>query len=239
MIARIATCWVTVTSLAIAQNPAGAPVAPKQAEYMVESGTKIPLGLINSVSSKSSLPGDRVYLRTVFPILVAGKVVIPPGSYVAGTVTSVKRPGKVKGRGELYLRFDSLMLPNGVVRDFRSRMGGLEGQNPGQLDRDEGKVTGDGSKGRDAMAIGQAAGWGTVAGGIGGHGTGAAIGAAAGATAGLIGVLFTRGPDAMIERGSVVEMVLDRNVKFNTEELNFPATEAAVMPPIAPPPSRP
>src|ERR1700719_2612607 len=89
--------------------------------FVVEPGTHVPLSLINSVSTRNSVPGDRVYLETVFPILVDGKIVIPPGSYVAGTVTQIKRPGRVKGRGELYVRFDSLTLPNGVTRDFRAR----------------------------------------------------------------------------------------------------------------------
>src|SRR5260370_42136090 len=82
-------------------------------EYTVDPGTRIPLNLINSVSTKNAAEGDRVYLETVFPILSGGKIVIPPGSYVAGTVTEVKRPGRVHGRGELYIRFDSLTLPNG------------------------------------------------------------------------------------------------------------------------------
>src|SRR5262245_42743024 len=82
-------------------------------EYTVASGTKIPLSMINSVSTKTAAEGDRLYLETVFPIMVNGRIVIPPGSYVAGTVTQVKRPGRVKGRGELYVRFDSLTLQNG------------------------------------------------------------------------------------------------------------------------------
>src|SRR5688500_8884900 len=77
-------------------------------EFTVLPGTKIPLSMINSVSTKTAAEGDRIYLETVFPILVDGRVVIPPGSYVAGTVTQVKRPGRLKGRGELYVRFDSL-----------------------------------------------------------------------------------------------------------------------------------
>src|SRR4029079_10982183 len=90
--------------------------------YLIEAGTKVPLALINSVSTKHSAEGDRVYLETVFPIVTNGRIVIPPGSYVAGTVTEVKRPGRVKGRGELFLRFDSLTLPNGITRDFRARI---------------------------------------------------------------------------------------------------------------------
>jgi type IV secretory pathway VirB10-like protein len=103
--------------------------------YLVETGTRIPLSMINSVSTKHAAVGDRIYLETVFPIMSDGRIVIPPGSYVAGTVTSVKRPGRVKGRGELYVRFDSLTLPNGVSRDFRARIGSLDGR-AGELDND-------------------------------------------------------------------------------------------------------
>src|SRR5687767_6596548 len=81
--------------------------AEESVNFTVDPGTRVPLSLINSVSTKHAAEGDRVYLETVFPILVDGRIVIPPGSYVAGTVTQVKRPGRLKGRGELYLRFDS------------------------------------------------------------------------------------------------------------------------------------
>src|SRR5579862_2023767 len=102
------------SSLATIVIGCGMVLAQEPAAYVVASGTRIPLGLINTVTTKNAAEGDRVYLETVFPILANGRIVIPPGSYVAGTVTEVKRPGRVKGRGELYLRFDSLTLPNGV-----------------------------------------------------------------------------------------------------------------------------
>jgi type IV secretion system protein VirB10 len=50
---------------------------------------------------------------------------------------------------------------------------------------------------------------------------GAGIGAAAGATAGLLGVLLSRGPDAVLARGSTVEMVLDRPLSFDASEVDF------------------
>jgi len=50
---------------------------------------------------------------------------------------------------------------------------------------------------------------------------GTGIGAAAGATVGLIGVLFTRGPEAVLAKGSTVEMVLDRKCDFNDEDNTF------------------
>src|SRR5690349_10457974 len=113
-----------------------APTQPDRAgSYVVNTGTTVPLSLINSISTKHSAAGDRVYLETSFPVLVNGRIVIPVGSYVAGTVTQLKKPGRMKGRGELYVRFDSLTLPNGVTRDFRARLGGVDGQTSGELDR--------------------------------------------------------------------------------------------------------
>jgi hypothetical protein len=204
-----------------AETPAGAK-NPDQSTFTVQPGTKIPLSMINSVSTKQAVEGDRVYLETVFPILVDGRVVIPPGSYVAGTITESKRPGRVKGRGELYVRFDSLTLPNGVTREFRSRIGSLDGRANEELDRGEGKIKGEGDKSGDAAAIGGAAATGTMIGGLAGRsGMGAGIGAAAGATAGLVGVLLSRGPDAVLAKGTTLEMVLDRPLTFESAELDF------------------
>ena len=135
-----------------------------------------------------------------------GRIVIPPGSYVAGTVTQVKRPGRVKGRGELFLRFDSLTLPNGVTRDFRARVAGVDGRASEEFDKSEGTIKSEGNKSGDARSVGEATAAGTsigvIAGGAAGHyGMGAGIGAAAGATAGLMGVLLSRGPDAVLRQG--------------------------------------
>lgn len=210
------------------EKPAGWKEAPQQAagDYVVEPGTRVPLSLINSVSTKHSAQGDRIYLETVFPILVNGKIVIPPGSYVMGTVTQVKRPGRVKGRGELYVRFDSLTLPNGVTRDFRARVGAMDGRASEDFDRTEGKISSEGNKSGDARNVGEAAATGASVGVIAGaasgnYGMGAGIGAAAGATAGLVGVLLSRGPEAVLARGTTLEMLLDRPLHFDNAELDF------------------
>lgn len=220
------------------QESAAPKPEPQTAEpriYTVPEGTKVPLQLINSVSTKTAATGDRVYLQTAFPVLSGGRIVIPPGSYVTGTVTHVKRGGRVKGRAELYVRFDSLTLPNGVTRDFRAGVHSLDAANPGRVDRTEGKVEGESNKTGDAIKVGEAAGWGTMVGGVAARsGKGAGIGAAAGAAAGLVGVMLTRGPDAILERGSTVEMVLDRTLKFEESELEgLPSAGArtAIVPP--------
>ncbi len=196
------------------------------AEFLVEAGTRVLLRLTNSVNTKHTATGDRVYLETAFPIYVHGHLVIPRGSYVAGTVTDSHQAGRVKGRSGLSLRFESLTLPNGVVRDFRSRPGSVDTK--GNLDRSEGKIEGEGNKGGDARTVGKTtaagAGIGTVVGGASGHyGMGAAVGAAAGAAAGLAGVLSSRGPDVVLPRGTTMEMVLDRDLRFTEAELRTPS----------------
>jgi hypothetical protein len=206
--------------------PTRTPAATKPGDFVVAVGTRIPLSMINSISTKTAAQGDRVYLETVFPILVNSHVVIPPGSYVSGTVTDVKRPGRVKGRGELYVRFDALTLPNGVTRDFRARMGGLDGRAPETLDKAEGKIKGEGDKAGDVRTVGESAGVGATVGGLAGAaaghaGMGAGIGAAAGLAAGLVGVLLTRGPDAVLAKGTSMEMVLDRPLDFSLAEIDF------------------
>ena len=217
---------ILMAACAVLAEDAPAKPEAKTGEVVIVPGTKIPLGLINSVSTKHSQVGDRVYLETVFPVMVNGHIAIPPGSYVAGTVTQLKRPGRVKGRAELFLRFDSLTLPNGVTRDFRARLGGIDGRGGEELDRQEGKIRGESNKAGDAATIGETAAAGAsvgaIAGGVNGHyGMGAGIGAAAGAAAGLMGVLLSRGPDAVLAKGSTIEMVTDRPIIFQASELSF------------------
>ncbi|MES1260143.1 MAG: hypothetical protein ABUS49_00300, partial [Acidobacteriota bacterium] len=140
--------------------------------------------------------------------------------------------GKVRGRGELYVRFDSITLPNGVTRDFRSRLGGIDARGSEHLDKKEGMIQADSNKGGDARTIGEGAAAGASIGAIAAAGAGhsglvAVIGGAAGAAAGLAGVLFTRGPDAILAKGSTIEMVLDRPLVFDAAEVNFATTQGS------------
>jgi len=167
-----------------------------------------------------------VYLESVYPVVVNGKIVIPPGTYVSGRVTSVKRPGRVKGKGELYVRFEQIILPNGIIRDLTGSVGALDGRSPEGFDREEGRISSEGNKGGDARTVGEStatgASIGVIAGAAGGNaGLGVGLGSAIGATAGLIGVLASRGPDAILEKGTQLDMVLDRGLVFKDENLEF------------------
>lgn len=45
------------------------PAAEKAAEkqYTLDPGTRIPMTMLNSISTKHAMEGDRVYLETLFP----------------------------------------------------------------------------------------------------------------------------------------------------------------------------
>jgi type IV secretion system protein VirB10 len=113
-----------------------------------------------------------------------------------------------------------------VTRDFRARVGSVDGRASEEFDKTEGKIKSEGNKAGDARSVGEAtaagASVGVIAGGATGHyGMGAGIGAAAGAAAGMMGVLLSRGPDAVLAKGSTIEMVLDRSLYFSDADLNF------------------
>ena len=201
------------------------PAASAPVEFIIQPGTRIPLALRNTVDTKHSRDGDRIYLETVEPVAMEGRIVIPRGSFVNGTVTQSKRAGHGKGKSELYIRFDTLILPNGITRDFRSRLGSADAAE-GQVDRKEGKVTGERDKAGDARTVAQGTGIGASIGGIAGAAsghtvTGLGVGAAAGAAAGLATIFGKRGPDASLPRGTIVEMILDRELHFTSAELRF------------------
>ncbi len=184
----------------LAKRPA--PGAPP--DVTVPSGTRVLLSLINEVNTKHTKEGDHVYLRTASPVAVSGRVVIPRGSDVEGIVTRAKQAGKVVGKGELYIRFDSLILPNGVSRDFRARP-------PGE----EGKVEG-GGKSADGRTVMEGAGIGATVGAITRGLGGAAVGGVGGA---LAGVLLSRNQNVVLPAGTHLEMVLDRDLVFHPDEL--------------------
>jgi hypothetical protein len=190
--------------------------ASEPGTYQVERGVQIPLSLVNDVSTANSIAGDAIFLRTAFPVASEGRMVIPPGSWVTATITEVKRARRGQRRGELHVRFDSLLLANGVSRKLHGDLGAphrVVGAAPDKI--------------AAARTIGVMATTGASVGPIaqiasGSFGYGGLIGgAAAGAAAGAVLVLTARGAEARIARGSLVVMVLDEPLTFSAAELDF------------------
>ncbi len=200
------------------------------------AGTHIPLVLHNAVSTRSARPGDPVYFETLFPIMIDGKVVIPAGSYISGEITESKRPGRVKGRGELMMKLTELILPNAYMVNLNA-VPSNAGSGGNETTDKEGKIIADSNKGSDIGTIAKTTGAGA---GIGGLATqsakGVGIGAGIGAAAGLAAVLLTRGPEAELPRGSTVEAVIDRSILLDADKVQFTGPGQASA--LAGPPNR-
>lgn len=204
-----------------AAAPAPAPRPPATAGQIitVPAGTRIAVILENGISTATAKPGDSVYFRTSFPITMNNKVVVPVGSYLRGEIVEAKRPGRVKGRGQFRLRLNTLVLPNGYTVDLNAEPHSTDG---GQTRTDsEGKITGPGGKGKDAGTVATTTVTGAGIGAIAGGGKGAGIGAGIGGVAGLAAVLLSRGPEAQLPRGSTMDLVLERDLQLDADQIHY------------------
>jgi hypothetical protein len=217
-------------------NATPPPAVPANAKVEVPGGTHIPLVLHNAISTRSARPGDPVYFETLFPVMIDGHVVIPAGSYVSGEVSESKRPGRVKGRGELMIRLKTLILPNAYMVNLNA-VPSNAGTGGNETTDNEGKIIGDSNKGGDVGTIAKTTAAGAGIGAIAGRGAaGAGIGAGVGAATGLLAVLLTRGPEAELPRGSTVEAVLDRAIVLDADKVQFTSPGQAST--LAGPPNR-
>jgi len=220
------------SSASPALAPAPAPIAP----IIVPTGTRLPLILHNAITTRNAQPGDPVYLETLFPIVQNDKILIPAGSYVQGEILEAKRPGRVKGRGELRLRLTTMILPNGYTVSFTAVPSNAGTGGNESVDK-EGTMKGDTNKAGDAGTVIADTGVGTAIGGIAGRsGEGAGIGAGAGLAAGLITVLLTRGPELELPRGTTLDVVLDRDLRLDASKITF--TDPGKASTLAGPPNR-
>jgi len=218
---------------------APSPTPDQKKTYTVPAGTKVLLQLRSAINTKSAKPGDSVYLSSTFPVVVGTRVMIPTGVYVQGTVDRVVRAGRVKGRAQLDMHFTSIIFPNGTVVEIPGLVNSLPGaRNQSVKDDGEGTIEQAGDKGRNAGKTAEIAiPTGGTVGSIGGLGTGHPLaGGVAGIGAGLATVglvsLFTRGADVNIESGTQLEMILQRPLILEEENVNAaaPGTAPVLVP---------
>lgn len=206
--------------------------APADGRLVVPANTTIPLELRNTVSSRTAHPGQAIYCTTIYPITVKNRIIIPVGSYVKGQVTEVTRPGRVKGRAELGVRFDEITLPNGVTKALpRATLSGFGSKGNEEFSPKEGKIEGESTKAKDAEVVAITAAEGAGIGSVAGissrrSGTGAGIGGAGGALGGLVYVLASRGKDVVLAQGTNLELSLAFPLSYEPDEIESPSSES-------------
>ena len=235
--ALIGLTVVTFAVLSLAQQAASPPATEVPAvnlpRIVVPSGTTIPVELRNTINTRTAQVGQAIYCQSIYPITLGDRIVIPAGTYLKGAVTQVIRPGRVKGRAQIGLRFDTITLPSGVTRPVRGTLSGFSSTGNEDFKPEEGRIKGETSKGQDAGKIATTATQGAIIGGWGSRsGKGAGIGAAAGGVGALIWVLASRGRDVVLPTGTNLELQLSTPLSFDRDETEAPTYRGG---PVIPP----
>lgn len=192
----------------------------------IPAGTKIPLSLKQAISTRNAREGDAVYAETAFPYVMDGRVIVPAGSYIQGTIAHVQRAGHGHGRAEILMHFTSMIYPSGYTVMLPGSIQNTPGADNNSVKDQEGTVQQDsdtGKKVEDAAkggAIGTMAG--ATAGGLATGGlNGARVGAGAGAAAGIAWALLKRGNDVKLDVGTSIEMEIQRPVTVDAGRISM------------------
>lgn len=89
---------------------APAPEKVPPVEVTVPAGTAVSIRLASGLSTETATEGDAVEGEVAQAVVVGGRTVIPAGAMATGSVTDVVRPGRVKGRARLAVRFTGVTI---------------------------------------------------------------------------------------------------------------------------------
>ena len=166
---------------------------PQFEEVILPASAVIGLQVETATSTEKARVEDRVDARVSRDVMAAGRVAIPAGSRVIGSVTLVERGGKVKETARLGIRFHTLVLADGTEVPLHTE----------QVIR-----LGDSPASSSSKKIGGAAVGGAILGAILGGGKGAAAGGAIGAGAGTAAVMAGDRSAASLRQGEYLNVKL-------------------------------
>jgi hypothetical protein len=171
-------------------------------------GTQVNVQLISTLSTSADRSGDTFTAQVEDSIFAKGIEAVPAGSTLRGHVTFVKPPGRVKGKAEMRLVADAIVLKDGREYTFSGQL--TDGNDPSvKVNGNEGTIQGKGkSKTQAAKEAGIGAAAGAGVGAIGAGGTGALYGAGIGALAGLIHTLAKHHKNVVLQPGTPLVFVL-------------------------------
>lgn len=173
---------------------------PANGSFIIPDNTMLVATLDNDLSTQTAREGDRFTLTVRDPAQYAGAV-------IEGTVGQINRSGRISGRSQMNLNFDTIRLRDGSSYRFSGIIDSVRTTNGEQARVDnEGAVQeGGSSRGQttaERAAIGTAVG--AIIGAIAGGGKGAAIGALLGAGGGAGSVYIQGADDLNLNSGTEV-----------------------------------
>ena len=184
------------------KTPVQKPVAPKPAApapLMMAAGTRVPATASDTISTRTAKAGD-AFTATVSQDVKnpAGRVVIPAGATVSGTITAANPAPNPNSTGKIELAVTSVMV-RGASYAIDASVVGMDTIMKGR-----------GVTKADAAKVAGGAVAGAIVGKLLGKNTkGAVIGGAAGAAAGAAAARQSRDIDVVIPKGAAITIQLN------------------------------
>ena len=186
------------------RDAAGVAASRVVRQVTIPAGTTLRLRVNRGFGSDISRVEDPVSATLARSVVIGGRAVLPAGSSASGFVSEATRPGKVKGRGRVAVRFTRI-TPASDTASYTMHTRSWIAVAPA-------------TKKKDALTIALPAAGGAGLGALIVGKKGAGIGAAIGGGAGTAAVLTTRGKDVRVGRGAVLSVRLNSPLTINVDE---------------------
>lgn len=165
-------------------------------DFVVPNGTRLVATLNTALSTRTTQNGDRFTMEVTSPAQYRGAI-------IEGTVAQAERSGRVSGRAEMGLNFETIRLRNGQTYRFTGLIDSVRNANGDTVGiNNEGAVRDGNQTTKTATRAGIGAALGALIGAIAGGGSGAAIGAGVGAGAGAGSVILQGRDDLRLDTGT-------------------------------------
>jgi hypothetical protein len=203
-IAAIGACRDKSVQAAEAEKAARAAAPAAPASWTLDAGRQFSAVTRDTISSRSAKPGDSFSATVLSDVQDArGRVAIPAGALVYGTVTAVKAATSPRNSGTLTLAVSSVTV-RGRSYPIDASIDALATERQGQ-----------GITGGDAVKVGVGAAAGAIVGQVIGKNTkGTVIGAVVGAAAGAGYAAATKNADIRLPAGTQIVIKLNQRVTF-------------------------
>jgi hypothetical protein len=164
--------------------------------YAIPNNTALTATLTTPVSTKTSQNGDRFQMEVTSPSRYDGAI-------IEGRVAKTERSGRLTGRAQISLEFDTIRLRNGQTYKFSGLVDNVTLADGNTVTvNNENAVRDNSQTSKTVTRAGVGAALGALIGAIAGGGKGAVIGAGVGAGAGAGSVILQGRDDVELENGT-------------------------------------
>ncbi|HEV2491835.1 MAG TPA: hypothetical protein VG204_02045 [Terriglobia bacterium] len=175
----------------------------------IPAGTIVHCRLMQTLSTRVNYPSDAFTAGISEPVMLNGRTVIPVGATLMGRVATLRRPGRVKGVGEMRLLADKIVLSDGRSFPVNAVLATTSGNDHTKVVGQEGTVEGPSSKVKTIGETAGMAGGGALIGLLFAH---PLVGMAVGGTTGFVDRMRRRGDDLTLVQGTVLDYQLTREL---------------------------